>query len=196
MREPSASFTMHVSGHQARRRWKRSSETPSALPLPGSVAPVTSTCPWAASAAVTRSRVASAARTCTGDSAICVPKMRVVVVVMALPPFSTISRARRNIAVVLPPPPTSATTSSSRICSAAASVTGGRSRAAPLAGDRAHASRDLVLIHPDEPAVLHDDGPVYHDVGDGAGRQRVDGVLRQPLHRPQPRIAEVEGGEG
>ena len=39
-----------------------------------------------------------------GASAVCAPKMWVVVVVMTHPPASATSRARRNMAVVLPPP--------------------------------------------------------------------------------------------
>src|SRR5262245_36739924 len=75
--------------------------------------------------------------------------MRVVVVVIALPPLSTASRASWNMAVVFPPPPTSATTSSRFMSSASASFT----RSAP----------SLVRQRPAvDPPVVQVDQIVFH----------------------------------
>src|SRR5262245_23702621 len=60
--------------------------------------------------------------------------MRVVVVVIARPPLSVASRARRNMAVVLPPPPTMATASSRLMPSADVSECDRPSRAVPMGG--------------------------------------------------------------
>jgi hypothetical protein len=88
MREPSASFRRHPRGHHARNRPNMSSQTPPAVPVAASVAPMTSRWRCVSSAAQTLSNVASVAATCAGASAICAAKMRVVVVVSACSPFS------------------------------------------------------------------------------------------------------------
>src|SRR5665647_43309 len=64
--------------------------------------------------------------------------------------------------------------------------------ASPVAGELADAGLDLVEGDMCKSPVYDDFLTIYHDVGDGARRQRVDDVLFQGLGGPERRIVEIE----
>ena len=160
MREPSASFRMHTPGYQARRRRKAPARRRRPGRSPASVAPMTSTWPCAASAAESapasrrRQDMGGRQRDLAGKDAGGRGRDHA-----AAP--STISPARRNMAVVFPPPPTNATTSSGDMSSASPVSPGTRpvrveASSAPGAGRRA---LDQILragLDPGEEAGHHD----------------------------------------
>src|SRR5215813_1981 len=191
-RDPSAALRRHARGNHARRSRNSSGEIPAARPVAGSVTPMTSRCRCVSSAAATRSRVASAARTWAGASAICSAKICVVLVVSTRSPRSASSRARRNIAVVLPPPPTSATTSPAPIPSASTRVNAATGTEASAASTRRRAVDQLLGARLDprkearhhhahaEPCVALDVAEVDQGAGHTAG---LDDLLDRAVDR-------------